>query len=177
MGVVKTLLIGTLAVLGGCTVVVGGCTVGAAKVGMEALDVAASSVEKSHFNKLYSQSPARAEAKYQKVAAKCYEETMRMVLRSDIPEHVINARVEFDIYEIRLKQTGDQNNIQHLPAWRKQSDEKIVASIQNKTQKRAIKKYLKKIKKNDLLEKMCVANGLAPEQDSNDKYRQASLRR
>ena len=177
MGVVKTLLIGTLAVLGGCTVVVGGCTVGAAKVGMEALDVAAATVEKSHFNKLYNESPARAEAKYQEVAAECYKDTMRLVLGSNAPQHVIDARVEFDIYEIRLKQTGDQNNIQHLPAWRKQSDEKIVASIQNKTQKRAIKKYLKKIKKNDLLEKMCVANGLAPEQDSNDKYRQASLRR
>ena len=73
MGVLKTLLVGTLAVLGGCTVVVGGCTVGATKAGLETLDTMASVAEKNHFNKLYKQNPARAEAKYQDVAAKCYD--------------------------------------------------------------------------------------------------------
>ena len=93
MGVLKTLLVGTLAVLGGCTVVVGGCTVGATKAGLETLDTMASVAEKNHFNKLYSQSPARAEAKYQEVAADCYEETMRLTLGTNVPKHVIDARV------------------------------------------------------------------------------------
>ena len=177
MGVLKTLLVGTLAVLGGCTVVVGGCTVGATKAGLETLDTMASVAEKNHFNKLYSQSPARAEAKYQEVAADCYEETMRLTLGTNVPKHVIDARVDFDIYEIRINQSRDQNNIKHLPAWRAQSDNKIVASVADKTQRRAVKKHLKKVKKGHLLENMCIANGLAPEQNKSDKYRQASLRR
>ena len=81
--------------------------------------------------------------------------------------------MEFDIYEMRIKQTGDQNNIQHLPAWRAQSDKKIVASIANKTQRRAVKKYLEKVEKGNLIERMCIINEFTPK-DKRKSYKQAS---
>ena len=175
MGFFRTLLIGTLAIVGGCTVVVGGCTVGATKAGISAVDSIAETTTISHFNKLYADSPARAEKKYAEVTTECYEQMMRAKLGKSLPQAVITERVDFDIYEMGIRQSGKQENIKHLPAWRQQSEAKILASVADKTQRRQVKRYLKKVKKSGLLESMCIANGLAPKEDSTT--RQASLRR
>ena len=178
MGLLKTLVIGTLAVLGGCTVVVGGCTVGAVKTSVKLVGEMAESSGETHFNKLYNEDPEDAEAKYTEVANKCYSDKMRLTLGMNVPEHVVIERVNFDIYEFRIKQMSDQNHIQHLAAWRNNSDKKIVASIADKTQRRAVKKYLQRVnKKGDLLETLCVAGGLSPETNNKPTIRQASIRR
>ena len=176
MSFFKTLLIGTWAIVGGCTITVGGCTVGATKASLKAVDSMASNVSTSHFNKLYADSPAQAETKYTEVTTKCYDDTMRVMLGPNLPKAVITERVDFDLYELRIKHTGDQQSIQSLPALRQQSEAKILASVPDKTQRRRVKKYLKQIKKRAVLETVCIADGLAPEKDSNSQ-RHASLRR
>ncbi len=177
MGFLKTLVVGSLAVLGGCTVVVGGCTVGAAKVGMESLGAVAETSNKNNFDKLYNQNAEKAEAKYIDVATKCYTDTMRLKLGSNIPQHVIDERVNYDIYEIRLKKSGVEYNVKHLATWRAQSDEKIIASVSDKTQRRAIKKYFKYVEKGALLETLCIANDFTPKNSNGDTVKQASRQR
>lgn len=177
MGAIKTLLIGTLAVLGGCTVVVGGCTVGAVKAGVKTAGTIADTATQKHFDALYSKNPARAEAKYVEVATQCYSDKMKLKLGAKVPQNIIEERVNFDIYEIRVLKSGNQNNIKHLDSWRKHSDQKIIASLTDKHQKIAINRYLKKVNKGDLLETLCIAEGLMPEDKKRKTVRQANLRR
>ncbi len=177
MSVLKTLAIGTLMTIGGCTVVVGGCTIGATKATVKALNGMADVTGQSHFNKLYKENPARAEAKYQEVTTDCYLKTMRASLGDSVPQRIADERVKFDIYEIRIRQSGDENNIQHLDAWRRESDKKIIMSLSDKRQRSALKTYFKGVKKGNLLESMCVANALAPDKNTSSRTRRTTSRR
>ena len=177
MSVLKTLLIGTFALIGGCTVVVGGCTYGVTKASIEGLGTIAETSGKNNFAKLYNESPTRAKKKYTEVASECYAQTMRMGLKYDAPKFAIDERVRFDIYEFQIRKTGDQKNIKYLPAWRDQSNKKILQSISDKKQRRAMKKYFAGVQKGNLLETLCISNGLTPETKTRPTVRKASYRK
>jgi len=124
MSIVKTLLIGTLAVVGGCTVVVGGCTVGVVKTGINIAESQSQQTTKAAFNKIYDRSPRRAFKVYEDVVSDCYSKTMKQALGTTPPAHVVKARVDFDIYQIKIERANNPNDTKHLATWRKQSNKK-----------------------------------------------------
>lgn len=178
MGVLKMVLMMTLVIIGGCTVVVGGCAVGVTKASVTALHSMSDVVTKSHFSKLYDVNPAKAERIYKKVANECYGTIMRQKLGSTVPDRIIEERVNFDLFEIRILRNDNQQRVQYLDDWRVQSDAKIVASLENKRQRLAVKRYLKDARKGILTERMCIANDLSDEEEklSNSSRRHSSTR-
>lgn len=171
MGLLKTILITFLVIIGGCTVAVGGCTIGVTKASLGALHSMADVATESHFAKAYKDNPAKAERLYMSVAKDCYGKTMRLKLGKTLPERIIDARVEFDIFEIRTIQAQDESRTQYLEAWRLESDKKIANSLEDKRQRSAVKRYLKDVRKGVLAESLCIANGLSPDASASGGYK------
>lgn len=162
MGFIKTILIAVLVLIGGCTVVVGGCTVGVTKASIGALHSMTEFATESHFSTLYKANPAKAERLYVEVATDCYRRSMRQKMGSTVPDRIADERVNFDIFEIRTLRAQDEERMQYLADWRVQSDKKIVLSLKDHSQRSAVKRYLKDVRKGNLKERMCLATGLSP---------------
>lgn len=179
MGVIKTLLIGTLVLIGGCTVAVGGCAFSVTKASIGALHSMAEIATENNFSKLYQANPAKAERLYTQIATDCYGQIMRQKLGKTVPDRIIEERVNFDIFEIRTLREQNEERMRYLTDWRVQSDKKIVVSLKDRRQRSAVKRYLKDARKGNLAERMCIAAGLAPDaktkRKSGKSYRSSKI--